>query len=514
MSASDPSETATLPPGEPGGPPSVPPRRVGDYEILEEIARGGMGVVFRAKQISLNRTVALKMLLSGQLASAAEVQRFRTEAEAAAHLDHPNIVPIHEVGDHEGRPFFSMKLVEGRSLAGFQGTPQEAARLVVLIARAVHYAHQRGVIHRDLKPANILLDAEGQPHVTDFGIAKRLQADAAMTQTGSIMGTPAYMPPEQASGKKGEITTLADVYSLGAVLYELLTGRAPFHGATALDILVQVLEKAPEPPAKLNPRVDRGLEAVCLKCLEKDPHRRYASASDLADDLERWMRGEPTRARPPSAWQAVRFWLRQNLRAALWVLAVGVVLGLLVGATAYLRVLQHGLDQSIDTSYALLPSTPRPWLASLPLVEGPLQGAVVACAGFVLTTAGLWVVLLAQSRTPGTDLSYGLAAGFIAAYVAFLFGGAWAFAGMQEESTFFGMGENENSYAFKYDQLRGQQETPYPDLHSRSEEDRRRILYDKMACDAVIGVQIGILKALPLFLYSSGHYLPAALKTM
>ena len=499
MPGQDSTETVAFPLEAGEKSPQAAPQRVGDYEILAEIARGGMGVVFKARQVSLNRTVALKMLLAGQLASAAELQRFRMEAEASAHLEHPNIVPIHEVGDHEGRPYFSMKFVEGRSLAGFAMPLREAARVVAVVARAVHYAHQRGVIHRDLKPGNILLDADGQPYVTDFGLARQLQSDDHMTQTGAIMGTPAYMPPEQATGKRAEVTTLADVYSLGAILYELLTGRPPFHGATVLDTLRQVIDKEPEPPGKLNPRLDRSLEAVCLKCLEKEPRNRYASAAELADDLERWQRGEPTRARPPSAWQSIRYWLRQNLRAALWVLIVGVALGLLVGATAYLRVLQHGLGESIDTSYALLPSTPRPWLASLPRVEGPLQGVVVLCAGIALTTAGLWVVLLARPRTAGADLSCGLAAGFIAAYVAFLFGGAWAFAGMQEESTFFGMGENENSYAFKYDQLRGRQETAYPDLQNRSEADRRRILYDKMACDAVIGVQMGLLKALPLF---------------
>jgi eukaryotic-like serine/threonine-protein kinase len=241
------------------------------------------------------------------LASAAEVQRFRTEAENTAHLDHRGIVPIYEFGEHAGQPFFSMKLVEGRSLAGLQATPQEAARLLVAVARAVHYAHQRGIIHRDLKPGNLLLDSEGQPHVTDFGLAKRLQGDSKLTQSGAILGTPAYMPPEQATGKKGEVTILADVYSLGAVLYELLTGRPPFQAETPLDTLLQVLEKEPVPPRQLNPRLDRDLEAVCLKCLHKEPQKRYASAAELPDNLERWQRGEPTRARPPSAWQALRY---------------------------------------------------------------------------------------------------------------------------------------------------------------------------------------------------------------
>ena len=392
-----------------------------------------------------------------------------------------------------------MKLIEGRSLSGFAGAPDEAAGLVAAAARAVHHAHQRGVIHRDLKPANILQDAEGQPHVTDFGVAKQLQSDAHMTQTGSVMGTPAYMPPEQASGKKGEVTTLADVYSLGAVLYELLTGRPPFQGGTPLDTLVQVIEKAPDPPAKLNPKVDRSLEAICLKCLEKDSHRRYASAAELADDLERWGRGEPTRARPASVWQVVRFWLRRNLRTALAVLAVGAAFGFLVGAAIYMAVLQHWLDQSIDTSYGLLPSTPRPWLASLPRLEEPLSYVLAFLTVFAMTTVGLWVVLLARPRTAAADLSCGLAAGLVSAYVAFLCGGAWAFSGNEEEATFYGAGENENSHAFKYDELRGRQETAYPDLQGASEATRRRILYDKMACDAVIAVETGLLKSCTLF---------------
>jgi eukaryotic-like serine/threonine-protein kinase len=276
-----------------------------------------------ARQINLDRTVALKMLLAGQMASSDEAMRFRTEAEAAAHLDHPNIVPIYEVGEYEGQPYFSMKLVEGGTLTGYRGPSEEAARLLATVARAVHYAHQRGIIHRDLKPGNILLDGEGQPHVADFGLARQVEGDSKLTRTGAVMGTPAYMPPEQASGKRGEVTTLADVYSLGAVLYELLTGRPPFQAETPFDTLSQMMEKEPQPPRTLNPQVDRDLEALCLKCLQKDPRQRYGSAAELADDLDRWQRGEPTRARPPSTWQAARYWLRQNLRAALWVLVVG-----------------------------------------------------------------------------------------------------------------------------------------------------------------------------------------------
>ena len=519
-----PAPPPTLPPKEPPRASSETPCRFGDYEVLEEIARGGMGVVFKARQTSLNRTIALKMLLSGQLASAAEVQRFRIEAEAAAHLDHPHIVPIYEVAEHDGQLYFTMKLIEGRSLTGFHASPQEAARIVTAVARAIHYAHQRGIIHRDLKPGNILLDAEGHPYVTDFGLAKQLQTDGKLTQTGAIMGTPAYMPPEQASGKTGEVTILADVYSLGAVLYELLTGRPPFQAGTPLDTLLQVMDKDPEPPRKLNPRLDRDLEAVCLKCLQKDPHQRYASAAELADDLERWQRGEPTRARPPTTWQALRFWLRQNVRAALWVLAVGLLLGVLLGLTAYMQFLQKPLSDSIANSYGRLPSTPRPWLASLPRLEGPVKIVVGALFLLAILTAGLLVVVLARPRTAGGDLSHGLAAGLLAAYVSSLFGAAWAFAGMQVSNAFYGYGVNENTVAFKWNLLHRQkktlefplgqkelgefrrevfepdwQENRYPDLKGLPPHEQRHILYDKMACDALIGVQSGLLKTMSLF---------------
>jgi tRNA A-37 threonylcarbamoyl transferase component Bud32 len=317
-------------------------RYIGDYELPAEIARGGMGVVYKARQISLNRDVAVKMILAGQLASALDVARFRAEAEAVAALDHPNILPIYEVGEHDGQHYFSMKLIAGGSLADrvekLRQQPREVARVIAAVSRAVHFAHQRGVLHRDLKPSNVLLDERGEPFVVDFGLAKKMAADGSLTQSGAIVGTPAYMAPEQARAEKG-LTTAIDVYALGAILYECLTGRPPFVAATAWEVVRQVVDKEPDPPRQLNPQVDRDLERICLKCLAKEPAGRYDSAAALADDLERWLRGEPVHARPVTALARLNKWVQRQPAVAgllgISVLATVTTLAALFGAGAW-----------------------------------------------------------------------------------------------------------------------------------------------------------------------------------
>ncbi len=308
-------------------------RRLGDYELLEEVARGGMGIVYRARQVSLNRIVAVKLMRDSALAGVGEMKRFRVEAAAAARLKHPHIVAIHEVGEQDGQHWFAMDLVEGSDLARHthQGPlpALEAARITATIAEAVQHAHEKGVLHRDLKPSNVLLDGQGQPFVTDFGLARSLDADSSLTVTGQVLGTPGYMPPEQAMGR-GTVGPAADIYSLGAVLYHLLTGRAPFAGGTPAETMRHVVEQEPVSPQLLNPGVPRDLVSVCLKCLNKRPSDRYATAADLAEDLRRFLGGEPTLARP--AGQTERLWRWCQRKPAIAALTVAVCLLVLLFA--------------------------------------------------------------------------------------------------------------------------------------------------------------------------------------
>jgi serine/threonine protein kinase/Tfp pilus assembly protein PilF len=343
---SDESVTGVVDPGRDDGvrasdrKKATPPTRMladfGDYESLEEIGRGGQGVVYRAHQKSLNRTVALKVIGLGYWATEAHLKRFRREAEAAASLDHSCIVPIYEVGEREGSCYFSMKFIDGGQLDEVaRRTPmsiRQAAELIAKVARTVHYAHEHDILHRDIKPGNILVDAKGEPLLTDFGLARLVETESTVTRTMDVLGTPSYMAPEQASGHNEQLTSATDVYGLGGVLYQLLTGQPPFAGGTTYETIKLLLDTEPRQPRQLNPKIDRELSTICLKCLEKDPKRRYSSALVLAEDLEHWLKHEPILARHTGIFTRGRKWVRRNPTSAL--LATSLIA--LVAATGWI----------------------------------------------------------------------------------------------------------------------------------------------------------------------------------
>ena len=328
---------------------------LGDYELLEEIGRGGQGTVFRARQKSLNRTVALKVVNLGQSASKAHLKRFRREAEAVASLDHSGIVPIYEVGERDGSCYFSMKFVEGGQLDKVaRHTPmsmRQAAELIAKVARTVHYAHEHGILHRDIKPGNILLDPKGEPLLTDFGLARLVEFESTITRTMEVMGTPSYMAPEQAVGNNAAVRSATDVYGLGAVFYQLLTGQPPFAGGTTYETIKLVLDTEPRQPRLLNPKIDRDLSTICLKSLEKDPKRRYPSALALAEDLERWLKHEPIQARHAGVFTRGRKWVQRNPTSALLAAAL-VAFAAAVGWNIWKSELIRG---PITTGIAVLP---------------------------------------------------------------------------------------------------------------------------------------------------------------
>jgi serine/threonine protein kinase/tetratricopeptide (TPR) repeat protein len=327
----------------------------GDYELLEEIGRGGQGVVFRARQRSLNRTVALKVIALGQWATEAHLKRFRREAEAAAHLEHPCIVPIYEVGERDGSCYFSMKFIEGGQLDEVvrrEPMPiRRAVELIAKVARTVHFAHEHGILHRDIKPGNVLLDANGEPHLTDFGLARLIETESTVTRTLEVLGTPSYMAPEQAVGNNAQLTSATDVYGLGAVFYQLLTGHPPFAGGTTYETIRLLLDTEPRQPRLWNPKVDRDLSTICLKCLEKDPKRRYPSALALTEDLERWLKHEPIQARRTGVFIRSKKWVQRNPTSAL--LAASLVA--LAAAGAWIASTSEFIRHPVTTGIAVLP---------------------------------------------------------------------------------------------------------------------------------------------------------------
>jgi serine/threonine protein kinase len=393
----------------------------GDYELLEELARGGMGVVYRAKQLSLNRVIALKMILSGNIAGEEEIRRFQREAEAAANLDHPNIVPIYDIGQHNGQHYFSMKLIEGGTLGSLsdevKSDHRKVVELVSKVADAVHHAHQRGILHRDLKPANILLDADGQPLITDFGLARNTKSDLQLTQTGAIVGTPGFMPPEQAAGKV--ITTAADIYSLGAILYHLLCGRPPHQSESVMGTLMSVINESPAKPRELNPKIHPDMELICMKCLAKEPSERYTSAGEFAGDLRAFAAGEPLHVRAPSIVELVRMWLSNNFGNVLWIPFIALIVGSLAGFSLW--VCTFGQDMSFHRqTYEKFPVTERSILAiNWKVLQYPMLAVFITA----LASIGWLTSRLVRTKNRMADISAGLSVGLLTGLIAFSCGG-------------------------------------------------------------------------------------------
>ena len=397
----------------------------GEYELIEELARGGMGVVYRARHKGLNRTVALKVILSGQFASENDVRRFQLEAGAAANLDHEGIVPIYEVGEHDGHHYFTMKLIEGGSLLSclpeIRKDHRKMARLFSKIAAAVHHAHVRGVLHRDLKPANILIDENGEPMVSDLGLAKNIHSDSDLTGTGAVVGTPAYMSPEQASAEK-EITTATDIYSIGAMLYEALTGSPPHQDSSTIKTLLKVTEGNVKSPREADKSIDRVLELICMKCLQKEPTERYASAAALAKDLDAWLAGGRVSVRPPSMASVASDIFYENLRSAFGAAAIGIIAGLVFGFGMFTLVLVQFFGEGSDFDlYALqreLPSFPRQdfYLASVP-VWVYQYGNLIAIGVYLFV--GLAVQRLTRPKSLREAIAISLVAGMFMTVTVF-----------------------------------------------------------------------------------------------
>jgi predicted Ser/Thr protein kinase len=405
---------------------ALPGTEVGGYEVVRELGRGTMGVVYHATQTGLNRSVALKMLIGGGFADPEARARFLLEAESIAAIEHPNVVKVFTFGESNGHLYIAMEYLPGGTLAdrvrkGGPLPPAEAARIVAQLAAAIAHAHAKGVVHRDIKPANVLLAVDGSVRLTDFGLAKMGRSD--LTATGAVLGTPSYMSPEQAAGKVREVGTPADVYALGAVLYDLLTGAPPFRAESVAGTIQQVLTADLVPPRELNPSIPRDLEVICRKCLERDPARRYSTAQALADDLQRYIAGEPITARPPSVGTALRSWARQHFGGLAWALVGGVAVGLVCSGLTWAEAAGRKLSRARDV-YALFPSERTPRVLAYPLSD--LTMTVVELVTFVLVVIVLFgFAALVRAKNRSADLAAGLIAGTCTAVTFFATSFGW-----------------------------------------------------------------------------------------
>ena len=496
-------DQATLAPSEGSADFQSTEKRFGDFELLDEIARGGMGVVYRARDVRLNRNVALKMILSGQFASENDVRRFQLEAEAAANLDHSGIVPIYEVGKHQGHHYFSMKLLEGGSLAEsmseLRRDVREAVALLSKVARAVHHAHQRGILHRDLKPANILLDSEANPLVSDLGLAKDASRDSDLTHSGAIVGTPGYMSPEQAAAKK-EITTAADIYSIGAILYEMLTGRPPHVGESPMDTLLKVIDENVVAPREVDPNLDRTLELICLHCLERNPEARYSSAAALADDLDHWLEGEPVSVRPPSFGEAIGTAVRMNLRSAIGAVLIGGIIGGLFSFSMMINFLQNGLPY-FDRTFSRFPSEPKPTLLLMlhdfaVSTSWPMVVLLTFVSYLGLLFVGMLNVWIVRPKPGSSTFAMGIVSGLVmsmAVYVTIGFILLIGFAHNNTSTDIFQLADVAFGTPAQQKEAREELMYRHPDIAKQNAKWRSQAFGQKVYDNGVAGIPTGIV---------------------
>lgn len=481
-------------------------RSFGEYDLLREIARGGMGVVYRARHRQLNRIVALKMILAGGFSSPEARARFQLEAEAAANLDHPGITPVFDIGEFDGQPYFAMKLIEHgsveNSIAQYEEDPKKSAELLMRVARAIQHAHERGILHRDLKPSNLLLDEEGSPHVTDFGLAKMTTRDSGHTQTGAIMGTPAYMSPEQAAGDRN-LTTATDIYSLGAILYRLLTGRPTFESENVMQVVMKCMSEDPPSPRLIKPNIPLDLELICLKCLARDRSRRYRTAAELADDLERWLTGEPISVRQPTLGSLAGVWMKQHLQMAGSAAMVGTATGLVLAITIWYCVFAEYMAYSDATYAEYFPSLKKPWLAFAWQEKTWLTPIALILWPTLVGACGFLTALIARPTSRSTAASCGLIAGIFCGGLMGLVGAigplmSFTINAANEDIRALStaaFGKDSDSKWAKQSILNRYQDLNRLEPHARSEAITRKI-----ESDIIVGLPAGLWAGMAFFL--------------